>query len=157
SLWFGWSGSVEARKRTRRVSHQVVGGLELVGASLTQGEATDYYHGFCNMVLWPLFHCFQDRVLITLKQEASYRQVQARFAARLLPLLCPGDRVWVHDYHLLLLGRELRRRGWRGRIGFFLHVPFPSYDLWKLLPDPNGFLEALLDYDLVGFQVPSYL
>src|SRR5262249_35739932 len=117
----------------------------------------DYYLGFCNQALWPLLHCFQERARIHIRQEAAYRQVQARFAASLLPLLREGDLVWVHDYHLLLLGRDLRARGWTGRIGFFLHTPFPPYELWQVLPDARGTLEALLDYDVMGFHVPGSL
>jgi trehalose 6-phosphate synthase len=83
--------------------------------------------------------------------------VQARFAAALRPQLRHGDRIWVHDYHLMPLGRELRRLGWTGRIGFFLHVPFPPYELWQLLPDPAGLLSALFDYDLIGFQTEGGL
>jgi trehalose 6-phosphate synthase len=157
SLWFGWNGRSEARGRTGRLTRHSAGGVQMVGMPLTQAEVDDYYHGFCNMVLWPLFHCFQGRVRIEMEQERRYRSVQARFAQMLLPLLEPDDRIWIHDYHLLLLGRELRTLGWPGKIGFFLHIPFPPHDLWQVLPDPRGFLEAMMEYDLVGFQVKSFL
>ena len=157
SLWLGWNGKVESRDRLGRITRSSLQNPELVGIPLTQGEVDDYYHGFCNMVLWPLFHSFQARVHIDLKEEETYRRVQTRFAEKLLPFLRPGDRVWVHDYHMFLLAKELRRLGWAGKTGFFLHIPFPSHDLWQLLPDPRGFLEALLEYDLVGFHVQGYL
>jgi trehalose 6-phosphate synthase len=134
-----------------------IGDVELVGLGLTQREMSSYYLGFCNQTLWPLFHCFSSRVSIDASHEECYRSVQARFAKAIRPLLRPGDLVWVHDYHFLLLGRELRRLGWTGRIGFFLHIPFPPHDLWKILPDPEGFLDAMQDYDLVGFHVPGFL
>jgi trehalose 6-phosphate synthase len=157
SLWFGWSGKTESRGRLGRLTRGELDGLDLAGMPLTHAEVNDYYHGFCNMVLWPLFHCFQDRVHIEPRQVDAYDRVQARFAASLLPLLRPDDLLWVHDYHLILLGRELRRRGWRGKTGFFLHIPFPAHDLWQMLPDPRGFLEAMLEYDLAGFQVERYV
>ena len=157
-IWFGWNGNIaEASGRPLRPTRQSAGTFDLVGVPLTHAELEDYYLGFCNQALWPLFHCFQEKAKVRLRQEASYRDVQARFAACLLPLLRTGDLVWVHDYHLLLLGRELRRMGWEGRIGFFLHTPFPPFDLWQVLPDPRGTLEALLDYDVMGFHVPGFL
>ena len=157
SLWFGWNGKLEPAERAGRLSTQRIGNVDLAGLPLTEREVEDYYTGFCNSALWPLFHCFQGRVALEPRQERRYREVQARFAAALLPLLRDDDLVWVHDYHFLLAGQELRRLGWRGRTGFFLHVPFPPHDLWELLPDPRGFIQALTEYDLVGFQVPSYL
>ena len=157
SLWVGWHGRTEPAERVQRTVRHRAGRLEMVGLPLTQREVTHYYHGFCNAALWPLFHCFQGRVRLDLDDESCYRGVQERFARTLLPLLRPGDLVWVHDYHFLLLARELRRRGWRGRIGFFLHIPFPPHDLLELLPDPRDVLEAMLHYDLVGFQVRGSL
>jgi trehalose 6-phosphate synthase len=157
SLWLGWNGKVAPTDRVHEFSRQSVRGVELLGLPLTQRELTDYYHGFCNAALWPLFHCFQGRVRVDERQEGCYRSVQTRFAAALRPLLRPGDLVWVHDYHFLLLGRELRRLGWTGRIGFFLHIPFPPHDLWQLLPDPAGTLRALMHYDLIGFQTTGSL
>jgi trehalose 6-phosphate synthase len=156
-LWLGWDGRVEPSLRVDRLRRKAQGCVTLLGLPLAQREVSDYYHGYCNAVLWPLFHCFQGRVRLSLTQEECYRQVQARFAASLRPLLRPHDRVWVHDYHLLLLGRELRRLGWRGRLGFFLHIPFPPYDLWRVLPEPRDFLRAMLEYDVVGLQTAGSL
>jgi len=156
SIWFGWNGKVASRDRIDQATRNHLQGVELVGIPLSQAEQEDYYQGFCNLVLWPLFHCFQGSVHIELRQEVGYRKVQARFADLLMPHLHRGDRVWVHDYHLLLLGRELRRRGWTGKTGFFLHIPFPPHEMLQLLPNPRDFLEALLEYDLVGFQVSSF-
>jgi trehalose 6-phosphate synthase len=157
SCWFGWSGRVAEPGRETRVATRSALGVKFAGLALTQAEVDDYYAGFCNRTLWPLFHCFQGRVRITPRQEACYRRVQSRFARALFPLLAEDDLIWVHDYHLMLLGRELRHLGWQGRIGFFLHTPFPPHDLWRLLPDPRDFLSALLEYDLVGFHVESFL
>jgi trehalose 6-phosphate synthase len=157
SLWLGWNGRVSSSERAPILSRQRVAGVDLLGLPLTPREAAGYYHGFCNAGLWPLFHCFQGRVRMNLEQAAIYQEVQTRFAAALRPLLRPGDLVWVHDYHFMALGRELRRLGWTGRTGFFLHIPFPPHDLLQVLPDPPGVLRALLEYDLVGFQATGSL
>jgi trehalose 6-phosphate synthase len=157
SLWLGWNGRIEPADRAGRLSRSRFAGVEVLGIPLTPREQTDYYQGFCNAALWPLFHCFQGRAHIDRKQEAVYRAVQARFASVLRPMLRPDDLVWVQDYHFLLLGQHLRRLGFGGRIGFFLHIPFPHYDLWQLLPDPRGFLQALQEYDLVGVQTRGSL
>jgi trehalose 6-phosphate synthase len=152
SLWVGWSGEVGSTADAGTVRRHKLGGVDLIGIPLSRVEVEEYYHGFCNGALWPLFHCFPGRTQLSLAQEQRYRRVQVRFAETLRPLLRPDDVVWVHDYHLLLLGREIRRLGWSGKIGFFLHVPFPPHDLWQVLPDPKGFLRALVDYDVVGFH-----
>ncbi|HUD72800.1 MAG TPA: trehalose-6-phosphate synthase, partial [Dongiaceae bacterium] len=152
SLWVGWNGRILPARRARRMTRTRAGNVTLAGLALTPREHADYYLGYCNTTLWPLLHCFQGRVQVDRRQEAAYRSVQTRFAEAWRPQLRQGDQVWVHDYHLMPLGRELRRLGWTGRIGFFLHVPFPPYELWQLLPDPADLLSALLDYDLVGFQ-----
>jgi len=152
SLWVGWNGKVAPVEKAREITRQRVGGVDLLGLPLTQREAADYYHGFCNAALWPLFHCFPGRVSLDMRQAACYQAVQSRFAAALRPLLRTDDLVWVHDYHFLALGRELRHLGWKGKIGFFLHIPFPPHDLWQLLPDPADMLQAMTHYDLVGFQ-----
>ncbi|HEU5180194.1 MAG TPA: trehalose-6-phosphate synthase [Candidatus Polarisedimenticolia bacterium] len=156
SLWVGWNGRIEPRKQLGNVSRFTLRDTELLGIPFTQGEVDDYYHGFCNMVLWPLFHSFQDRARIEDREQEAYRRLQHRLAQTLRPLVRDDDRVWVHDYHLIPLGRELRRLGWRGRLGFFLHIPFPALELWQVLPDPRGFLEALLEYDVIGFQTEGY-
>jgi len=157
SVWLGWSGRVTRSDRAHQLTRSRAAGVELLGLPLTQREVAEHYQGFCNAALWPLFHSFQGRVRMNLKEEASYRGVQERFASALVSFLRPHDLVWVHDYHFMLLGRELRRLGWNGKVGFFLHIPFPARDLWQLLPDPRDFLRALLDYDSVGFQTAGHL
>jgi len=156
-IWFGWNGRTRSETTGSALTVRTAAGVRLIGMPLTTSEVEHYYHGFANSALWPLFHCFTGRVQLDLEDELSYRRVQRRFAVALLRLLRPDDLVWVNDYHLLLLARELRARGWRGATGFFLHVPFPPRDLFRVLPDPKGFLEGMLDYDLVGFHVRDFL
>jgi trehalose 6-phosphate synthase len=156
SLWFGWNGRVVEAGRENRLTRVSVEGIDLAGMPLTQSEVNDYYLGYCNELLWPLFHCFQGKVRMRPRHLARAKQVQERFAAALRPLLRSGDMVWVHDYHFLELGRELRRLDWSGPVGFFLHIPFPPYDLCQVLPDPRDLLEAMVEYDVIGFHVDLF-
>lgn len=148
SLWFGWSGHVDADSPApRRVLRN---GLEYAIVGLSAAEHRDYYHGFCNGVLWPLSHG-QD--VPRQAHEAAwfhvYLQVNARMANQLLPLLRADDSVWVQDYHLLPMGHYLRQAGYAGPLGHFLHVPCPALD--RCGPG-SELLDTLLAYDLLGFQ-----
>jgi trehalose 6-phosphate synthase len=158
SLWVGWNGTTAAAgSGPTALTRARIGGVQLVGTALSTELVRDHYRGFCNATLWPLLHCFQDKVHIEPRYLRAYAQVQSRFADILLPRLRDDDLVWVHDYHLVPLGRELRERGWTGRLGFFLHTPFPPWEMCQLLPEPAAFLEALGRYDLVGFHTRSFL
>src|SRR5690606_24127044 len=111
-----------------------------------------YYDGFSNRTLWPALHYRLDLVEYSRETHVAYRQVNAGFAERLAGLLEPGDRVWVHDYHLLPLASELRARGVDNPLGLFLHVPFPPSDIARALPNHASVLGAMAAYDLLGFQ-----
>jgi len=154
NLWIGWSGRVGP---AQRVTETEIGGIRLIGVSLDRHDVDHFYNGFCNSVIWPLFHCFPGRVQVDLEQAKSYVEVQTKYAEAVRRHLRPGDALWINDYHLLLMGRTLRRGGWRGPTGFFLHIPFPPHELFSVLPGPREFLDAMLDYDVVGFHTPSYL
>jgi trehalose 6-phosphate synthase len=157
SAWFGWNGRVLAPHAPRRATRQTTPDFTLIGLPLTQAEIDGYYLGWCNETLWPLFHSFPGEVRIDPVQQALSEQVIARFARALLPTLTADDLVWVHDYHLIPLARELRRGGFAGRIGFFLHTPWPPFEMLQMLPAPADTLAAMLDYDLVGFHVLGFL
>ncbi len=111
-----------------------------------------YYDGFANGALWPLFHYFLDRFRYQDEEYQAYRSVNALFARELLPLLRSDDLIWVHDYQLIPLAAELRSLGVRTPVGFFLHVPFPHFEVLRALPVHRELLSALLEYDLLGFQ-----
>lgn len=154
-IWFGWSGKTRPSGKGKTESWEF-GQNRIVGFDLTDREIDAYYNGFCNRGLWPLLHSFQSEVQFRRAEGRIYGQVNYRFAQELMPYLEPDDHVWVNDYHLFLLGRELRRQGFPGQIGFFLHVPFPSYYTWQILPDPEEFLDALMDFSLVGVHTRTY-
>lgn len=155
-VWFGWSGKTSPASKNAGIVSWKVGPNRVVGFNLTKKEVDAYYNGFCNRALWPLLHSFQGRVRATHAENESYNQVNRRFAELLSPFLDPDDAVWVNDYHLILMGHELRHMEHKGPIGYFLHVPFPSYDIWQLLPEPERFLFSMMDYDLVGFHTRTY-
>ena len=149
-LWFGWSGAESDVEAEAALSSD--GAVEYASVDLSAGEIRGYYEGFCNRALWPLCHGFLDRARLDPAEYEVYRRVNARFADRLAALLRPGDRVWVHDYHLIPLGEELRRRGWGGRVAFFLHIPVPPASSWGRLPGAGELARALAAYELVGVQ-----
>jgi trehalose 6-phosphate synthase len=153
-LWFGWNGEIAEDGAPRRDAE---GPLETLSIPLSQDDYDQYYLGYGNDVLWPLFHYRLDLVRYSDADFAAYRRVNERFARTLLPHLRPGDRIWVHDYHLIPLAWELRRLGCTQPIGFFLHIPFPPADIFAAAPDAAWLTEALLHYDVVGLQTQGYL
>jgi trehalose 6-phosphate synthase len=155
-LWLGWSGlgtGEQGSGRCREIDHPLV---RLLGMDLSEKDLDEYYNGFCNRTLWPMFHCFQGRVRVDYGEQKTYFQVNKKFSRALAHLLQPDDIVWVHDYHMVPLGQFLRRAGFRGPLGFFLHIPFPPLELIELLPDPVSFMKAWLAYDVVGFHTERY-
>ena len=153
-LWFGWSGELsEANAHFRLLSD---GRVDYALTDLTPAEHEGYYLGFANRVLWPLLHYRVDLSEFDDAAFACYAAVNRRFARMLAPLLRPDDLVWVHDYHLMLMGQELRAAGWRGATGFFLHVPFPAPEMFATLPQHAALGRALAEFDLVGFQTERH-
>ena len=153
-LWFGWNGETSSQEPgepeiTTRDS------LTYATIPLPQTLYERYYSGFANGTLWPLCHYFLAGFRYEDQEFTAYEQANALFAARLAPLLVPNDLIWVHDYHLIPLGEKLRALGVRHPIGFFLHVPFPHFEVLRALPTFAEIVRALLAYDLVGFQTET--
>ncbi len=155
-LWFGWNGATspdEAAPPSPTVQQR--GNVSFATIPLPETALGRYYNGFANGTLWPLFHYFLDSFHYDPEQYAAYCQVNALFAAALQPLLRADDAIWVHDYHLIPLAEELRRRGVRLPVGFFLHIPFPHFEVLRALPVYREMVNQLLAFDLVGFQTES--
>ncbi len=150
-LWFGWSGRT-VRGASGELHEQRDGDIRYVTVDLSRDDFEGYYNGFANRTLWPLLHFRPDLVDYNRETHDAYRRVNALFAEKLAKRLRPDDIVWVHDYHLMPFAEELRTRGVKSRIGFFLHVPLPSADLIAALPNHRRPFGALTAYDLVGFQ-----
>lgn len=152
AVWFGWSG--ETSDDFPCAPHrEMARGVEYATIDLTERQVSGYYEEFGNRVLWPLFHGLVDHVAPEAAREYDvYREVNERFARALRPLLRPDDLVWVHDYHLIPLGAELRRLGWRGRTGYFHHTPIPAVEIWSQLPHGEVLAGHMSAYDLIGVQ-----
>jgi trehalose 6-phosphate synthase/phosphatase len=155
AVWIGWPGAVvpealeiEATKRLARD--------DFVPVFLSAEEEEDFYGRACNDTLWPLLHYFGDRLRLTPEAWEQYVHVNERFADRILEHCGPDSRVWVHDFHLMLVPAILRRRAPGLAIGFFLHTPFPSSEVYRLLPGRAQVLRGLLGADYVSFQVGDY-
>jgi trehalose 6-phosphate synthase len=155
-LWFGWSGEVAAEPAAEaRIATS--GKVTYAVLDLSPEDHDAYYVGYANSTLWPLFHYRLGLIDFRRQNYPGYRKVNAAFARALKPLLGPDDLIWVHDYHFIPFAAELRRLGVGNRIGFFLHIPFPVAEVLTALPDHRAVVEALCDYDLIGFQIDSYV
>ncbi len=150
-LWFGWSGCiVDGEAGPPQVERAA--GIDYALVDLSRADHDQYYLGFANRTLWPLLH-YRPSLLDYHRDEfAGYLRANAAFARQLAPLLRDDDVVWIHDYHLIPLGAELRALGVGARIGFFLHVPVPPPGLLVVLPHHEKLFPQLAAYDLVGVQ-----
>jgi trehalose 6-phosphate synthase len=150
-VWFGWSGETvaEPADEPHALEH---GNIQFATIDLTPAQLEEYYNGYCNGTLWPLFHYNPELFQHEQRQYDAYQSVNALFARQLLKLIKPGDTIWVHDYHLIPLARYLRQHQFTGPIGFFLHTPFPHIQMLRLLPNHAELVRDLCQYDLAGFQ-----
>lgn len=150
-VWFGWSGETLERE-TRGVRVFAEGNVDFALADLTKAECDGYYLGYANRTLWPVFHYRVDLAEFDERAFAIYEDVNRRFGRLLSQLTRPDDTVWIHDYHFLLMGQEMRASGWDGPMGFFLHIPFPAPEVFMSLPQHQRLARGLCAFDLVGFQ-----
>jgi trehalose 6-phosphate synthase len=155
-IWFGWSGEI-TEHFTGKPSIQKVGGVTVALVDLEEQDRAEYYDGYANRTLWPLFHYRTDLTAYERSFNEGYLRVNERFAETLLPLIRPDDLIWVQDYHLIPLASELRRRGVKNHIGFFLHTPWPARSVFNTLPRHLELVETFFAYDLVGFHTHNYL
>jgi len=150
-IWFGWSGRVFDHEPGPPDIFDV-GKLTCVLVDLSRRDHEEYYNGYANRTLWPLFHHRLDLAEFHRRDLSGYQRVNSHFASRLLPLLEPDDLIWVHDYHLIPIAEQLRKAGMTQRIGFFLHIPWPALEILLALPNHDALVRALCAYDLIGFQ-----
>ncbi len=155
-VWFGWSGET-VESFTGDIHYQEDGPTTSAVIDLEPQDIDEYYNGYANRTLWPLFHNRVDLTEFERDFEGGYARVNRRFAETARPLIKRDDIVWVHDYHLIPLGGELRRLGVPNCIGFFLHTPWPPADLLLSLPTHRKLVEALFNYDVIGFQTEDWL
>ncbi len=157
-LWVGWPGSSIAAELRGKLIREALDRFQSFPVFLSEEQMEQFYLGFCNATIWPLFHYFPTYALYRPNFWEQYKQINQLFADALESVLKPDDVVWVHDYHLMLLPRLLKARHPQQPVGFFLHIPFPSFEVFRLLPGEwrREILEGLLGADLVGFHTHEY-
>lgn len=146
-IWFGWSGKT-ARRSSIKPKVVKDGPVTYATMDLSRKDHAQYYNGYANRTLWPLFHYRIDLTNFNQETYTGYLRVNNLFARALIPLLQRKDLVWVHDYHLIPLGEILRQAGVKQSIGFFLHTPFPSPEIFVALPGHREIIRALCAYDV---------
>jgi len=153
-VWFGWSGEISDEQaplprfvQGNRITYAVI--------DLSNTDYQEYYNGFANRVLWPILHYRVDLQDYSRADQSGYMRVNRLFADQLSAVMNDDDVIWVHDYHLMLLARELRARGRVNPIGYFLHIPCPPPDILQTLPYHEDILGSLSHYDLIGFQTEN--
>jgi trehalose 6-phosphate synthase len=153
--WIGWPGTVgeippkPLAKATRNA------GYKIVPVALSEIERDEFYYGYSNQVIWPLFHDLQNFCNFEPAYWQAYKEVNKRYADAIARCAQPDDFIWVHDYHLMYVAQALREQSVSQKLSgltFFLHIPFPPYDIFSKLPQQQRLLRALLQFDLLGFQ-----
>jgi trehalose 6-phosphate synthase/phosphatase len=156
-LWIGWAGLTD--RAPIHAHHTISRCLQEIGAQsvpLSEEEVAGYYQGYCNSALWPVLHDRLRPPLVRARDWELYRAVNQRYADVIAQHLGDGDRVWIHDFHLMLLPRLLRDRCPGTRIGFFLHTPFPPAESFASLREARALLEGVLGANQIGFHTPEY-
>lgn len=156
-LWIGWTGlsAVPSAALKSRVDAELRE-RQCVGVHLEAAELTHYYDGYCNRILWPVFHYLLERLPLHSPDWDAYVRANEKFAEAVCANYQAGDTIWIHDYQLMLLPALLRERLPEARIGFFLHIPFPSSEVFRTLPNREQILRGLLGADLIGFHTLAY-
>ncbi|WP_294195328.1 trehalose-6-phosphate synthase [uncultured Sphingomonas sp.] len=155
-MWFGWSGE-QTEQFNGHINFQRNHGVTTATVDLEEQDVQEYYDGYANRTLWPLFHYRIDLAEYERDFAGGYKRTNQRFADTVRPLIEPDDVIWIQDYHMFPLGAELRARGCANRIGFFLHIPWPPRRLLGTLPNAQALVESLFAYDLIGFHTEEWL
>jgi trehalose 6-phosphate synthase/phosphatase len=153
-VWIGWTGASEQAVRLRQAFREASpeAGYALEPVSLTTSEVDLYYHGYANASVWPLFHDLQCNCVFDPRYWPAYVKANRKFAQTVADQADSDDFVWIHDYQLMDVAHHLRETHGSADLAFFLHIPFPSPDIFMKLPERQAVLTSLLSYDLVGFQ-----
>ncbi len=156
-IWVGWPG-VSASGTKREELRRKAESLNLSPVFLSEKVMDRFYYGFCNKTIWPLFHYFTTYTVYDEEYWKNYKLVNELFCEQVLSVAEPDDVIWIHDYHLMLLPGMLKKKLPRSKIGFFLHIPFPSYEIFRTLPGEwrRDILEGLMGADLCGFHTYDY-
>jgi trehalose 6-phosphate synthase/phosphatase len=152
NLWIGWPGIELKKEKEKEEVKAELGRENMAPVFLTNQELEVFYEGFSNATLWPLFHYFNQFAIYDQKLYEGYKEVNNKFSDIVVEKAKPGDIIWVHDYQLLLLPQLIREKLPDICIGFFLHIPFPSFEAFRLLPWRREILMGMLGSDLIGFH-----
>jgi trehalose 6-phosphate synthase/phosphatase len=157
-LWVGWPGSSISEEKREGLRARALDEFNAVPVFLSEEEIEKFYQGFCNKTIWPLFHYFQVYTNYDDAHWKNYVEVNRSFCRTLLDHIEPDDTLWIHDYHLMLLPAMIREQLPSTSIGFFLHIPFPNFEIFRLLPSKwrREILNGLLGADLIGFHTNDY-
>ncbi|MBI2336170.1 MAG: bifunctional alpha,alpha-trehalose-phosphate synthase (UDP-forming)/trehalose-phosphatase [Deltaproteobacteria bacterium] len=157
-LWIGWPGLWVEPAQQENFRQQMLAKAKSYPVFLTDESLDKFYHGFCNKTLWPLFHFFTNYTGLEQKHWEEYKRVNQQYCKTLLDILKPDDIVWIHDYQLMLLPQLIRKARPEITIGFFLHIPFPPFEIFRFLPIQwrQTLLSGLLGADLLGFHTHDY-
>ena len=160
SVWVGWPGLLEEdttqrdktniRKTLQKTHH-------CLPVFLSRDDYTQYYHGFCNETIWPLFHYFSEKTQYKATTWDAYQTVNQKFFEAVEPMIEANDVIWIHDYQLMLLPKLIKDKHPDTQVGFFLHIPFPSYEIFRQLIWREEILHGLLGADLIGFHTYGYV
>ncbi len=151
TVWFGWNGEI-VDDAEGQITEDSFGDSKVATVPLTAAEHTDFYLGYSNSVLWPVFHNRLDLAKFEAGYYPAYIGVNRRFAAALQDFIRPDDLIWIHDYQLVPMAAELRQLGVNNVIGFFLHIPIPPAQAFLAIPEYRELAGALAAYDLIGLQ-----
>ncbi|WP_291866810.1 bifunctional alpha,alpha-trehalose-phosphate synthase (UDP-forming)/trehalose-phosphatase [Maribacter sp.] len=158
SLWIGWSGLTdeETPAQLNNAIDEALAEHNCSRVNLSQQEMEGYYFGFSNRTIWPLFHYFMEYTEFELSFWESYKAVNQKFADAIIAKSNDDDIIWIHDYQLMLVPQMVKEKKPNAAIGFFLHIPFPSYEIFRTLPWREELLTGLLGADLIGFHTYDY-
>lgn len=160
SIWLGWCGIPSDkvdRKEKKKIETKLISEHNNYPIFLSKRDIERYYYGFFNKTLWPLFHCFSQYAVYDESLWFAYKQINELFCDKVIEVAEAKDTIWIHDYHLMLLPKLIRERLPKAKIGFFLHIPFPPFEIFRLLPWRKEILKGLLDADLIGFHTYDYV
>ncbi|MDV7706349.1 trehalose-6-phosphate synthase [Acinetobacter pittii] len=151
-IWLGWNGQQITDSEAPEFAQAYSQGIDYITCPLTHQQYAQYYCGFANKVLWPAMHHRDDLIEYDAEEYNTYQKVNRLFAQKLKELAQPEDLIWVHDYHFFSVARYCRELGMQNKIGFFLHIPFASLNIWHKIPVARELIQDLSQYDVIGLQ-----
>jgi len=159
SIWIGWPGIAKERiKEEEKIEiEEKLSTENCYPVFLSTNDIEEYYFGFCNKTIWPIFHYFPEYTVYDQNGWESYKRVNEYFCDAVINFAKEGNIIWIHDYHLMLLPKLIRDKFPNVTIGFFLHIPFPSFEVFRFLPWRKEILEGLMGADLIGFHTYDYV